>query len=307
VSSAAFSPTDLGPPRVEEVIQPDGSWWINNAGFLVGTAGVVSVDSCSTEQRTRAYRAAIASVSQAPIRTLVNSHHHGDHTNGNYQFPGATIVGHTRCRSEMLAAGLPGPRTAKTWDVPDWGALQSAPPFLTYTDGVELWVDELRCEVRYVGTPAHTSNDSVVWIPDRGVLFAGDLLMNGGTPFIMAGSMAGAIEAVHTIKSLDAQVIVPGHGSVCGPEVIDEVLSYLHFVRDLAADAHAAGLSPLAAARECDLGGYAQLSDPERLVGNLHRAYAELDGTAPGGPIDRVTALADMVALNGGQPLTCLA
>ena len=66
-------------------------------------------------------------------------------------------------------------------------------------------------------------------------------------------------------------------------------------------------MSPLEAARETDLGEYAHLSDPERIVGNLHRAVAELSGTPPGGPIDAVAALTDMVAYNGGRPLTCLA
>jgi hypothetical protein len=64
---------------------------------------------------------------------------------------------------------------------------------------------------------------------------------------------------------------------------------------------------PLDAARELDLGAYADLLDAERIVGNLHRAYAELDGAPPGAPIDIVTALTDMVAYNGGQPLTCYA
>jgi cyclase len=66
-------------------------------------------------------------------------------------------------------------------------------------------------------------------------------------------------------------------------------------------------VSPLEAAREADLGRFAGWPDAERIVGNLHRAYAELDGTVCGGPIDVIAALADMVAYNGGKPLTCLA
>lgn len=66
-------------------------------------------------------------------------------------------------------------------------------------------------------------------------------------------------------------------------------------------------LGPAIVAREADLGRFADLSDTERLVGNLHRAYAELDGVEPGGAIDVASALADMVAYNGGKPLTCLA
>jgi len=164
----------------------------------------------------------------------------------------------------------------------------------------------VRCEVRYVGTPAHTTNDSIVWIPDRQVLFAGDLLFNGGTPFALMGSVSGWIEVLETvIRPLGAGTIVPGHGPVCGPEVIDDMLAYLRFVQDLARQAKAAGLSPLAAARQADLGGFKDLLDAERVVGNLHRAYIELDGGERGAPVDLARALGEMVAYNGGQPLTC--
>jgi len=77
--------------------------------------------------------------------------------------------------------------------------------------------------------------------------------------------------------------------------------------RRSAAGGRDAGLTPLEAAREADLGRFAQWPDAERIAGNLHRAYAELDGAPPGAPIDVIAALADMVAYNGGAPLTCLA
>jgi cyclase len=92
-----------------------------------------------------------------------------------------------------------------------------------------------------------------------------------------------------------------------GTAPIEATLGYLRFVLDLAARGRAAGVSPLQAARDTDLGRFAGWPDAERLVGNLHRAYAELAGTPRGGPIDVMGALADMVAYNGGKPLTCLA
>ncbi|WP_026404759.1 MBL fold metallo-hydrolase [Actinomadura rifamycini] len=302
-----------GAARLEEVsdgifayVQPDGTWWINNTGFLVGSRGVTSVDACSTERRTRAYLDAIASVTPRPVRTLVNTHHHGDHTFGNHLFAGATVVGHERTRDGVLAWGKPFDEPF--WTKVDWGDVELEPPFLTYTDGVTLWADDLRCEVRHVGTAAHTTNDSIVWIPERRVLFCGDLLFNGGTPFVLQGSVAGLAEVLETVVApLDAATIVPGHGPVAGPELIGDVLGYLRFLQGVAAEAKPAGLSPLEAARETDLGPYADLTDPERIVGNLYRAYAELDGVEPGGDIDAVSALTDMVAYNGGRPLTCSA
>jgi cyclase len=310
----AIHPADVttpGVPRLQEVadgvhayVQPDGTWWINNTGFLVGRRGVTSIDACATERRTRAYLAAIASVTDRPVRTLVNTHHHGDHTFGNYLFDGATVVAHEKARDGVLAWGMPW--AAPLWTDVDWGAIELEPPFLTYTEGVTLWVDDLRCEVRHVGTAAHTTNDSIVWIPEHRLLFCGDLLFNGGTPFLVQGSVSGAIAALEDVVTpLGAETIVPGHGPVGGPELIGDVLGYLRFVQATASAGKAAGLTPLEVARETDLGPYRDLTDPERIVGNLHRAYAELDGAEPGALIDAAAALTEMVAFNGGRPLSC--
>ena len=284
-------------------VQPDGTWWINNTGFLVGRRGVVSVDACATEARTRAYLGAIRAVTTRPVTTLLNTHHHGDHTFGNYLFEGATIVGHEAIRPALAAWGMP--RDAPIWTPVDWGAIELAPPFLTYSSGVTLWVDDLRCELSYVGTPAHTTNDSILWIPQRRLLFSGDLIFNGGTPFLVQGSISGALSALDVLRGLGAETIVPGHGPVCGPEVIDAVAAYLQFIQRTARDGCAAGLTPLEVARETDLGEFASWLDPERLVGNLHRAYAEERGAEPGAQIDLMAAIADMLAFNGGRPLTC--
>jgi cyclase len=302
----------LPPPRVEEVsegiyayVQPDGSWWINNTGFLVGSSGVTSIDTCSTERRTRAYLAAIATVSDRPVRTLINTHHHGDHTNGNWLLPGSTIIGHRRCREALLASPV-RPNDVVFGRV-DWGELHQEAPFVTFDERVDLFVDDLAVELRYIGGPAHTVGDVVAWVPERSVCFAGDLVFNGGTPFVLMGSVAGSRAALDGLRRLGARVIVPGHGPVCGPDALDAVDGYLAWVQETAAAARAAGLDPLTAAREADLGHYADLLDSERLVGNLYRAYAELDGAAPGAPIDLVAPFTDMVAYNGGRPLRCLA
>lgn len=314
MSSMRSDITVPGRPQVCEVsagiyayVQPDGTWWINNTGFLVGPQGVISIDSCSTERRTRAYQDAIAAVTPAPVRTVVNTHHHGDHTFGNCLFPAAAIVAHERARAEAIAFGPP--RELPFWDGPDWGDLSLDPPFVTFTDQIALHIGDLRAEVRHVGTAAHTTNDSIIWIPERSVLFCGDLIFNGGTPFLLMGSVVGTIEALEdVVRPLGAAIIVPGHGPVfedSGP--IDATLDYLRFVLDAAAHGQDAGLSPLEAARETDLGRFAGWADAERIVGNLHRAYAERGGTPRGAPIDIAAALADMVAYNGGAPLTCLA
>jgi cyclase len=303
----------LAPPRVEDLggglyayIQPDGSWFINNTGFLVSTTGVICVDGCATARRTRDFLAAVSTTTSLPVRTLVNTHSHPDHVTGNALFSSATIIAHEETRAGMLAnlalAGAGG-----FWEPFDPGSLPMTLPFLTYRDGVSLWVDDLLCEVRHVGMAAHTTNDSIVWVPSRRVLYAGDLVFNGGTPFCLTGSVVGTIRVLtEQILPLEAQLIVPGHGDLCGPEAIGPIVDYLRLIVDVAGAGIAAGVTPLEAARETDLGPYAAWTDTERIVGNLHRTYAELQGR-DFGPLDAIAALTDMVAYNGGRPLTCLA
>jgi cyclase len=235
----------------------------------------------------------------------VNTHHHGDHTNGNCLLPGATVVGHERCREGVLASPIGA--VGALFDPVEWGHLSLNPPFVTFRDRVDMYVDDLRVELHSIGIPAHTNGDIVAWVPERSVLFAGDVVFNGGTPFVVMGSVAGSLEAVERVRSFGAATIVPGHGGVCGPEVLDGIASYLRFVQDVARSARDAGLTPLEAARSADLGEFAELLDAERLVGNLHRACAELDGAEPGAPIDILAAFTDMIAFNGGKPLRCLA
>ena len=313
MSASRHAHDAAGEPRLQEVadgvfayVQPDGTWWINNTGVLVGPHGVVSVDTCSTEARTTAYRNALRRLSPLPVRTVVNTHHHGDHTHGNYQFREATIVAHELARSSQLAAGVW--HDPPFWTPFDLGAVELEPPSLTFRDRITLWVGELEATVLHVGQPAHTTNDSVVWLPEQSVVFAGDLVFNGGTPFVLMGSVIGAMEVLEQIlQPLGATTVVPGHGEVCGPAEMAAGLDYLRWVWDLAQQGRAAGVTPLELAQGTDLGQWADLSDSERLVGNLHRAYADLGDGPRGEPLDLAVALGDMVTLNGGQPLTCLA
>ncbi len=290
--------------RVFAYVQLDGSWGLNNAGFIVGDDSALVVDTCFTERRTRAYIEAIKRVTSLPLRTLLNTHHHGDHTHGNYLFPEATIVGHELCRAAILETGLTTVRNPLFQEV-DWGELRPRPPSVTFENRLILHVGDLRVEATFVG-PAHTTNDIVVWIPERGVLFSGDLVFHGGTPFVAMGSVAGSLRALDVLRELGAETIVPGHGPVCGPEVIDDQVAYLHFVQHLGQESFDAGVSPLEAARGADLGAFADWHDRERIVGNLHRAYSEIRGEPLGTQLDFAAIAAQMIEYNGG-PVRCLA
>jgi cyclase len=297
------------PPEMQKVgdgiysyVQLDGSWGLSNATVVAGSRYAVVIDTLFTEARNHAFRRAAAEVVPVPITTVVNTHHHGDHTWGNSLYPLATIVGHERCREETIATGL---SVQPLFPAVDFGHIEVTPAFTTFTDRMDIYVDDLKLELHYVG-PAHTTNDVVVWVPERRLLLTGDIAFNGGTPFFVQGSLAGHIAAVERVKNFGAERVIPGHGAVCEPDVLDRMLDYLHWVQDLAAESFAAGLGPLEAAQSADLGPFVGLTESERIVANLHRAYSELRGEPHGIVLPLDDVFAEMIELNGG-PIRCFA
>jgi cyclase len=128
------------------------------------------------------------------------------------------------------------------------------------------------------------------------------VLWSGVTPFCLMGSIEGSLQVIERLRGLEPEIIVPGHGDVGGPELFDSNEAYLRWIQEIARDGVASGLSTLEVASKTDLGQFAGLLDPERLVGNLHRAYAELAGQPLGARIDVAAAFAEMVAHHGRLP-----
>ncbi|MGA2836669.1 MAG: MBL fold metallo-hydrolase [Acidimicrobiales bacterium] len=286
-------------------IQPDGTWWVNNAGAVTGGDGTLVVDTCATEARTRRFLDAVhAATGGAPVRFAVNTHEHGDHTYGNSLLPeGVALIGHEVMRARLLEDpvidGCP-----PAWDpVPDWGGVtRRVPNIVTRTD-LTVFTGSRRVELVHPGYPAHTGGDLVAWLPEERVLFSGDLLFHGLTPLVFAGSVDGARRSLEWIAAFGPDVVVPGHGPLVAGGDLPAVLAgherYYRFVIDLAAEGRRAGLAPLELAQGADLATFADWPDAERIVLNLHRAYADAEGR----PMDMAAAVVDAIAWNGG-PLT---
>ncbi|MFI5763286.1 MBL fold metallo-hydrolase [Streptomyces sp. NPDC051563] len=289
-------------PGVHAYVQPDGGWCLNNAGFVTGGGRTLLVDTAATERRALALRAAVLATGAPLPRTVVNTHHHGDHTYGNGVFaPQALILAHENARSEQIAAGR---QLELIWPANDFGALDLTAPDLTYGDRMTLYVGETEVRVLHPGV-AHTTGDSIVWLPEQRIVFTGDLVFAQGTPFLAMGSLAGSLRALELLRSLGAETVVPGHGPLTDPGAYEATERYLRYVAELAREGRAKGLTPLEAAREADLGEFAGWRESERLVANLHRAYAELAGEPEGVPLDILAVLRDMTVMNGGTPILC--
>jgi cyclase len=296
-------------PGIHVWRQPDGSWWINNAGVVVDGREALIVDTCATATRTRRFLDAVEEATPATeLRFAVNTHQHGDHCYGNEQLPRSTVLfGHAHMRdglaSDPVIDGCP-----PFWSpIPDWGVVGRRLPDVAIDDGAVLYVGSRRVELLHPGFRAHTTGDLAVWIPADRVLFAGDLVFSGEiTPLVAMGSVAGARAALDWIERRNPHIVVPGHGPVLvGDEIahtFDALRRYYDFVLSAAESGVERGWSPLETARATSLGEFALWGDSERLVLNLHRAYVErVDGE-----VDIQAAFADAVTLLGGPMRTAV-
>jgi glyoxylase-like metal-dependent hydrolase (beta-lactamase superfamily II) len=281
-------------------LTPDRGLGWSNSGFVDRGGGLV-IDTFWDLPHTQALIETYRRVRAEPARRVVNTHHNGDHCWGNQLFPDAEIIGHRRCAEafgldaspaglQMLrgAAGSGDPAIAAfaaalaEWD---FTGIELTPPGTVFDDRLDLELDGVRVELRYVG-PAHTAGDVIVHLPAERVVFAGDVLFRLCTPIGWEGTYARWIAALDTIEALAPAVVVPGHGPLCGVEGPRELRAYLVYVQDEARRHFDAGRSSLEAAKRIDLGPYAGWTEPERLFFNVERAYRELRGMPFDAPID---------------------
>jgi glyoxylase-like metal-dependent hydrolase (beta-lactamase superfamily II) len=292
-------------------LTPDRGLGWSNSG-LVNRGGGLVVDTFWDLRHTQALIETYGRVAARPVRRLVNTHHNGDHCWGNQLFRDAEIIGHRRCAEafgkDSSPVGLQMLRNATGSDDAaiaafaaalaewDFSGIELTPPSTLFDDRLDLDLDGLRVELRYVG-PAHTVGDVIVHLPAQHVVFTGDVLFRLCTPIGWEGTYAQWMAALDEIVALAPEVVVPGHGPLCGVEGPREMRAYLGYVRQEAQRHFDAGRSSLEAAKRIDLGPYADWTEPERLFFNVERAYREFRGLPFDAPIDAMATFRGMYEL----------
>lgn len=179
-----------------------------------GTDGIVLVDD-GLAPLTPHMLDAVARVAPGPVRFVVNTHWHPDHTGGNEEVGGAggVIVAHDNVRTRMSV-----PQVVEAYGVKVPAAARAALPVVTFQDSVSLNLNGDRLEAEHVDA-AHTDGDAIVWWQDANVVHVGDVFYNGSYPFVdlpSGGSLAGLVAAIEGVLSrADVEtVVIPGHGPV---------------------------------------------------------------------------------------------
>jgi glyoxylase-like metal-dependent hydrolase (beta-lactamase superfamily II) len=168
----------------------------NVAAYLT-SEGVILVDD-KFPQNTPEILAKVKSVSGMPVKYVLNTHHHGDHTGGNVNLMGsAEIIAHRNARANLVEKNQPGAQR------------------ITFSDEMTVYLGGKEARARYFGR-GHTNGDAVIYFPALRTIHMGDLFV-GGAPFIDYSSGGSIIEWTRTIDAVlatDFDTVIPGHGSV---------------------------------------------------------------------------------------------
>ncbi len=261
-------------------IQEGGGLCVANAGLIVGPESCVVIDALFAPSMTQAFRQEIVRVTDKPIRLLINTHHHIDHTLGNALFPEAQIVSHANARREQVRTGLDmleHIRPVLPELVAETDGVEPRLSDLTFEDELSLHAGDRTIRLLHMGR-GHTIGDALVLLPDDRLLFTGDVAFHGVTPLAFEGHIGDWIGVCDRADGLDIERIVPGHGPVGGKSALREMRGYLATIRSQAREAFDAGRSQEEAAAAIDLGDYASWVEPERLSLNVARLYQEFRG-----------------------------
>lgn len=239
-----------------------------NIGLLAGDDGVIMIDD-QYAPLTEKIVAAIRTVSDEPIRFVINTHLHPDHTGGNENFGkmGAVIVGHDNVRTQM-----------------EISEYDEAPPFVTFSEDMTFNMNGERVYVFKIPN-AHTNGDSYIKFENANVIHTGDVFRTTGYPYIdmnNGGSFLGTIRAHDLLIDLaDVNTkILPGHGNVTDVNEVRETRDMLLTIRDRVQGAINDGMTleqtvavGLTADFDAQYGG-SSFATPQRLIA---AAYADLE------------------------------
>jgi len=227
--------TEVGDPRGD-----------SNFGLITGNNGAVLIDA--DIRRWEETRQFIESVTNQPVRYLINTHDNYDHTSANTLLArqGAVIISSKACRSILSMTGCKEFKEKMSQDInlkEKYEIVELSMPDITTDGQMYAHLGERILELSFVGH-AHTPGDMVVYLPDEEILFAGDVLFNGCHPVTRSADTSNWVKVLDTLMGKSIKLTVPGHGEpAVGKSNLDNLKNYFQIFRSRVGVLKASGLS----------------------------------------------------------------
>ena len=226
---------------VYEQVSPKNRGFISNAYFYVADDGVLVIDALSTYKLGKELVETIRSVTDKPIRFLVVTHYHTDHFYGAKALKeaGAEIIAH-----EYALEYLSKPSSynfflaRKKLLGKEMEGTELIPPSVTISKNLNIYLTvnkELKeFQVKHL-CKAHTNGDLVIFIPDEGILFSGDIVFDGRLPFLGSGNSKSWLKCLEEISKWNVKILLPGHGEILdNPKKIKKAINWTaQYIKDL--------------------------------------------------------------------------
>jgi glyoxylase-like metal-dependent hydrolase (beta-lactamase superfamily II) len=233
---AAAPPVDFSEVNIKTTDLGDNVYMLEGQGGNITVAvakdGIIMVDGEYAALHDK-IKAAIATLSNQPIKYLIDTHFHGDHTGGNEPFAkdGAEVIAEINVKKRLAAGTTNGLTGAKTPPAPS-----DALPTKTYTGAFKIRLQGRVADLKHIAN-AHTDGDTYVWFKTANVLSTGDIFTTGRYPnidFANGGNIKGMIAGTDIFLKLvnDKSRIVPGHGPIADKAALVEYRTMLITARD---------------------------------------------------------------------------
>ncbi|MEJ2733475.1 MAG: MBL fold metallo-hydrolase [Anaerolineae bacterium] len=226
-----------------------------NVGAILTGEGVILIDTPMLPDDADTWLKEIRKRTNEPILYILNTDHHRGHIIGNQYFPMATVIAHEFAWKNMKSYGDSFrtrllnlyrnrmPEAAEEWKQ----NLKIIEPEITFTGRITLFKGDK--EIHLIPLGGHTPATTVIYLPQDGLLFAGDMVVTDRPPFLSQGDTKEWLEALTYLRKLQYDVLIPGHGELTGKEATEKMSEFLRIVRRKVRSAYRAGLSKSDTAR----------------------------------------------------------
>jgi len=211
---------------------------VPNVGIIVGATSVLVVDTGMGPANAEIVLAEVRKITDKPIRYLVSTHFHPEHNFGAQAFPDDTVIIYaTEQYKDLKNKGA----MYRDWFIDMFGddvrallePVELIPPDITFERQAKINLGDRLIELHFLGEAAHTSGDTVIYLPDAKIIFTGGLTPNRFFPIMPDADSSGAgwIASLEQLQQFDIEAVVPGHGEISDRQLIEQVKEYLVSLR----------------------------------------------------------------------------